>query len=217
MFTGLIERMGILERRESRGEGATLTIRAADWPEPLRLGDSVAVEGVCLTVTRLWDQGFTCDALQETLTRTTLGEARPGAPLNLERALRADGRLGGHFVTGHVDGMGRLAKIDRAGPDWVLAIEAPSDLADGLVFKGSVAVNGVSLTVAQNDKTRFFVHLIPHTWAQTTLHHLKSGDRVNLETDLLGKYVKAFLAGDRGDKPTGGLTWEQLRDAGMAP
>ncbi len=216
MFTGLIERVGKLERIEPRGEGAGLTIRSSGWLEPLEKGESVAVDGVCLTVTGGTAAQFTCDALKETLNRTTLGDKKPGAPVNLERALRADSRLGGHFVSGHVDGTGRIACIGRAGPDWVLDIEADPELLDGMVFKGSIAVNGVSLTLARVDEIGFSVHLIPHTWEATTLHGLKPGNRVNLETDMLGKYVKAFL--DKGlarGKP-GGLTWEKLREAGMA-
>jgi riboflavin synthase len=215
MFTGLIERVGKLAGIEDRGEGALLAIGIPDWPEPLVVGESVAVEGVCLTVAMITARQFTCDVLKETLSRTTLGLKKPGTPLNLERALRADGRLGGHFVSGHVDGVGTVASIGRAGPDWVLDIACSEDLLGGMVFKGSIAVNGVSLTLAKLDSTGFSVHLIPHTWTHTSLHLLQQGDPVNLETDMLGKYVKGFLDRSGGGDRAGRLTLERLGEAGF--
>ncbi len=215
MFTGLIERVGTLTSIAERGDGASLVIEASGWQEPLVVGESVAVEGVCLTVTTITPRGFTCDILKETLTRTTLGQGRPGRPLNLERALRADGRLGGHFVSGHVDGVGTVESVGRAGPDWVLTLACSPELLGGMVSKGSIAVNGVSLTLARLDANDFAVHLIPHTWTHTTLHLLRTGDSVNLETDMLGKYVKGFM--DRaaaGGRPSA-LTLERLGEAGF--
>jgi riboflavin synthase len=213
MFTGLIEQMGKLTGIESRGEGAILSIALAKGPEPLVVGESMAVEGVCLTVTTVTPGGFTCDVLKETLARTTLGKKKPGTPLNLERALRADGRLGGHFVSGHVDGVGSVAGIGRAGPDWVLDISCSDSLLAGMVFKGSITVNGVSLTLARLSADEFSVHLIPHTWTHTTLHLLRAGDPVNLETDMLGKYVKGFM--DRAGGGAGKLTLKHLGEAGF--
>ncbi len=215
MFTGLVDRVGTLLGIANRGEGAQLAIDAAHWPDPLRLGESVAVEGVCLTITTITLNGFTCDILRETLSRTTLGRKKAGSPLNLERALQANGRLGGHFVSGHVDGVGTVASIGRAGPDWVLEIACSADLLSGMVFKGSITVNGVSLTLARMNTGSFSVHLIPHTWSQTTLHLIRDGDAVNLETDMLGKYVKGFLERNGGDIRTGTLTLERLNEAGF--
>jgi riboflavin synthase len=210
MFTGLIERVGRLVRVDGRGIGGRLVLDATGWTDPLVLGESVAVEGVCLTVADIAAGGFACDILKETLARTTLGKKKQGDRLNLERALRPDGRLGGHFVTGHVDGVGELREASQAGPDLVLTIQAPEDLIAGMVFKGSIAVNGVSLTLARLSEREFDVHLIPHTKNQTALEWIRPGEPVNLETDMLGKYVKRFL---ERSKP--GLTLEQLGQAGF--
>jgi riboflavin synthase len=215
MFTGLIEQVGTLSGFAQRGEGAMLEIRFHGWPDPLVVGESVAVEGVCLTVTTVSSGSFSCDVLKETLSRTTLGHKKPGAFLNLERALRTDGRLGGHFVSGHIDGAGTVRSVGRAGPDWVLDIACSAELLEGMVFKGSIAVNGVSLTLARLDACSFAVHLIPHTWTQTTLHGLRSGDPVNLETDLLGKYVKGFLDRTGSGGQSRPLTLERLGEAGF--
>lgn len=211
MFTGLIEQVGSLSRLETRGEGGRLTLKCAPWRDSLALGESVSVEGVCLTVAAILPDGFSCDILRETLARTTLGGKHPGDGLNLERALQAGGRLGGHFVTGHVDGVGELESIGRAGADWVLNIEASAALIAGLVLKGSVAVNGVSLTIARLGPDDFAVHLIPHTWTHTTLQGLKPGRPINLETDMLGKYVQAYLR----KSGSGGLTLERMGEAGF--
>jgi riboflavin synthase len=211
MFTGLIERVGRLVRRDERGDGGRLLIEATGWSDPLALGESVAVEGVCLTVAEITARGFSCDILKETLARTTLGGKKPGAKLNLERALRPDSRLGGHFVTGHVDGVGELADAGRAGPDLVLTVSAAGALIGGMVLKGSIAVNGVSLTIARLTDREFDVHLIPHTLQETSLEFLRPGDPVNLETDMLGKYVKRFLE----RSAPGGLTLEKLGEAGF--
>ncbi|MFO7535483.1 MAG: riboflavin synthase [Kiritimatiellia bacterium] len=214
MFTGLIEQVGSLSRLETRGEGGLLTVKCAPWEKPLVLGESMAVEGVCLTVASILPDGFGCDILRETLDRTTLGAKRPGAELNLERALQAGGRLGGHFVSGHVDGVGELLSVGRAGADWVLDIGASAELIAGMVLKGSIAVNGVSLTIARLSGDDFEVHLIPHTWSNTTLHGLKTGSRINLESDMLGKYVRAFLQ-KNGHAGPGGLTLERMGEAGF--
>lgn len=211
MFTGLIERMGRLIRREERGAGGRLMIDASGWSEPLILGESVAVEGVCLTVAEISAHGFACDILRETLARTTLGLKKPGAAVNLERALRPDGRLGGHFVTGHVDGVGELAAMGQAGPDIILTLQAEEELIGGMVLKGSIAVNGVSLTIARLSGRDFEVHLIPHTLKQTSLESMRPGESVNLETDMLGKYVKGFLA----QTQSRGVTLERLGEAGF--
>jgi riboflavin synthase len=211
MFTGLIQRVGTLAERKTRGDGLSFVIRHDPWDSPLELGESVAVQGACLTVTARTQGQFTCDVLGETLAKTHLGKKDVGALLNLERALRLDERLGGHLVTGHVDGQGRVAGIDRKGNDWVLEVRATAELLGGMVSKGSVAVDGVSLTIAALQPSSFTVHLIPHTWDHTSLRGLKTGDPVNLENDLIGKYVARHL---ERLQPSGGVTLERLRAAG---
>ncbi len=210
MFTGLIQQIGRIQSVQRRGNGLRITIAHAPWTPPLGLGESVAVQGACLTVAERGADWFACDVLGETLSKTDLGRKVAGDRLNLERALRADDRLGGHFVTGHIDGIGRLAARRRTGEDWMLEIEAPPDVLAGLVPKGSVAVNGVSLTVAELGARSFTVSLIPFTWSQTTLSDLREGDAVNLETDVIGKHVRRVLGASVG----GGLTEERLRQAG---
>lgn len=215
MFTGLIEHIGtIVGIRARPGGGGELSIRIDDWDEPPQIGESIAVQGICLTVKKATRNGFDCDLLQETLARTNLGRRRPGARVNLERALRAGDRLGGHLVSGHIDGLGLCAAIHRMGPDYALSIRAAHDLIAGIVPKGSIACDGVSLTVAQLESERFSVHIIPHTWQATTLHQLHVGDRVNLETDMIGKHAA------RAEAPQppsfSGMTMETLRRSGFA-
>jgi riboflavin synthase len=212
MFTGLIQQVGTLGGATPRGTGRRLVIRHQGWDPALAAGESVCVQGACLTVTEQRPNEFACDVLGETLAKTSLGAARPGAKLNLERALRADDRLGGHLVTGHVDGTGRLRSRARAGDDWVLEIGCEARLMAGIVPKGAVACDGVSLTVADLRASSFTVHIIPHTWARTALGDLGIGAPVNIETDIIGKYVQRALAGaGRG----GGLTLDDLRRAGF--
>jgi riboflavin synthase len=213
MFTGLVQQVGTLAKKNARADGASLAIRHEPWASPLVLGESIAVQGACLTVTSLRSGDFTCDVLYETLEKTTLGDITPGAQLNLERALRADERLGGHIVTGHIDGQGLVSSIGQKGADWILEVTCPPELLAGIVPKGSIAVNGVSLTIAALRQSSFAVHLIPHTWSHTSLHALKTGHSVNLETDLIGKYVQRYLGRMQGDK---GVTMEKLLAAGFS-
>jgi riboflavin synthase len=195
MFTGLVQAIGSVQRA-----GSSLLIT---WPHgqtlstPLQLGDSVAVDGVCLTVTRLLPAGFSADVSSETLLRSTLGaKADRGAPVNLEPALRLADRLGGHLVSGHVDGLGQVASIERQPGSWHLALRwSERRFGRYICDKASVAVNGISLTVAGavEDGSHFWVAVIPHTWAHTTLQHLRVGEEVNLEADLLAKYAEQLL------------------------
>jgi riboflavin synthase alpha subunit len=188
MFTGLIEATGRIERAEPGGGGLALRI-AAPFAGELQPGDSVAVSGVCLTVTAHDATGFDVAISPETVRVTTLGSMRAGRLVNLERPLRADARLGGHFVLGHVDGLGRIL-ADRADGEfrWI-DVSFPADLAPLLIPKGSVAVDGISLTVASLSADRFGVQIVPFTRAHTTLEAVRPGDSVNLEADVLGKYV----------------------------
>jgi riboflavin synthase len=213
MFTGLIQQIGALAEIRTRSAGRSLVIHHAPWDPLLSVGESVAVQGACLTVTAACATEFACDVLKETLAKTSLGQKAPGARLNLERALRADERLGGHIVTGHVDGAGRLLGRERAGDDWVLEIGCVDELLSGIVPKGAVACDGVSLTVAELRRASFTVHLIPFTWAHTSLSDLHPGDAVNIETDVIGKYVQRHLAVQREGS---GLTMDDLRKAGFA-
>lgn len=209
MFTGIIEELGTVERV---GAGR-ITVRAQRVLEGTRLGDSIAVNGVCLTVTHLTGADFTADVMPETLRRSSLGQLRPGSRVNLERAMAADGRFGGHIVSGHIDGMGQiLALRDEGNAVWI-TIAAPPELLRGIVEKGSVAIDGVSLTVAAVTDQDFSVSIIPHTGGQTTLLHRRPGEQVNLETDIIGKYVSRLLAPERA--PKGGITREFLTQYGF--
>ncbi len=192
MFTGLIEDLGSVTALERSDEGATLRIGTRLASE-LALGDSVAVNGVCLTAIDIRDDGFAAEAMVETLRCSALGALEPGAQVNLELALRADGRLGGHVVQGHVDGTGVVSKIRGEGIARVLRIETASEVARYLVEKGSVAVNGVSLTVSALCEDGFEVALIPETLHRTNLGSMTVGDRVNLEVDVLAKHVERLL------------------------
>ncbi len=211
MFTGLIETVGRLERVETRSQGAFLTIsRAGVWDPPLVLGESVAVQGACLTVTEAGEDWFSSDVLAETLARTNLLALRCGQRVNLERALRLGDRLGGHMVSGHVDGVGTLQQIRMEGADYVLRIYCGDELAEGIVLKGSVALDGISLTVTKVDTGAFEVKIIPWTWEHTSLSERQSGDRMHVELDMIGKYVKRYL----GQVGRSTLTEEHLRAAG---
>ncbi len=213
MFTGLIERVGGLRAIARAGGGHRLAVEHEPWESPLESGESVAVQGVCLTVTEVERGGFRCDVLDETLAVTTLKSARAGSRVNLERALAFGGRLGGHLVTGHVDGLGHVRAVRRAGHDWVVTIAGDATVLRGIVHKGSIAVDGVSLTVSAVMDDAFEVNIIPHTWTHTTLAATRVGEAVNLETDVIGKYVSRFLEGRFGG---GGVTFDTLRAAGIA-
>ncbi|MCE9552790.1 MAG: riboflavin synthase [Planctomycetes bacterium] len=195
MFTGIIEALGVVQSVEERPPGRRLTIQAGNIAEGVSLGDSVAISGCCLTVVAINGSSLEFDAGPETLSRTILGRFSMGDTVNLERAVRVGDRLGGHFVSGHVDAVGTLVQRDDA-KDWsTFWIQMPAPLRTQMASKGSVAVDGVSLTLVEVESDRFSVQLIPHTLAITTLGRLKVGDQVNLETDLLAKYVEAGLHG----------------------
>lgn len=193
MFTGIVEAVGDVLGVEARADLSEITVRAPSITKGLALGDSVAVNGTCLTVTRFDDETVRFEAVRETLEKTNVGELRSGSPVNLERALRADGRLDGHIVQGHVDGTGTVNRLERDGDDVRLYVDCDPELAGLLVDKGSVCIDGVSLTVVHADKAGFDVALIPHTLEVTTLGRKRPGERVNLEADILGKYVKRYL------------------------
>ncbi len=196
MFTGIVEEAGIVERIKPAAKSIQLTVRAQVCGRGLKVGDSLAVNGCCLTVVKLTSRGKAklaqFDLLQETWRRTNLQFAKPGSLVNLEGPLRAHGQLGGHFVTGHIDGLGKIIRWERVGRDHVLDIAAPPEVMRYVVFKGSIAVDGISLTVAGVNKKSFRIWIIPHTYEITALRDREAGDAVNLEADLLGKYVEKF-------------------------
>ncbi len=203
MFTGIVEEAGAVERIRPTGKSIELTVRAGVTGRGLKRGGSLAVNGCCLTAVKVATRGtfklVQFDLLQETWQRTNLQFATPGSLVNLERPLRADGEFGGHFVTGHIDGLGKIIRWERAGQDHVLDIAAPPEVMRYIIFKGSVAVDGISLTVAGVEKNGFRIWIIPHTYDITALRGRRVGDAVNLEADLLGKYVEKFTLPRQSD------------------
>jgi riboflavin synthase len=204
MFTGIVEETGVVERIHPTSKSIELTVRTKICGRGLKLGASLAVNGCCLTVVKLGSRGATrlaqFDLLKETWKRTNLQLARPGSLVNLERPLRANGDLGGHFVTGHIDGTGKITRWERIGQDHMLDIAAPPEVMRYLVFKGSIAVDGISLTVAEVTKKGFRIWIIPHTFDVTALRERSVGQMVNLEADLIGKYVEKFISARRGSR-----------------
>ena len=192
MFTGIVEEVGEVVAATGTGLG----IRARTVLEEARLGDSIGVNGTCLTVTSIDEETFTVDTVPETLRRTNLGLLRPGDPVNLERALAAGGRMGGHFVQGHVEGTGRIASIAPEQEALLIRIEAPPEIMRYVVEKGFITVDGISLTVVSRDERGFVITVIPFTRAQTNLRVRRAGDSVNLETDILAKYVEQLVRRD---------------------
>ena len=193
MFTGIIEELGSVRSIEDRGPNARIVITARVVTEGTNHGDSISVNGVCLTALDVRPDSFAADVSMETLARSTLGTLQPGTAVNLERAVTPATRLGGHIVQGHVDGRGQLADVEDHGESWTIKIAYPKEIGRYLVFKGSVAVDGSSLTLVNVEPERFSIALIPHTLEVTTLGQRLPGDRVNIETDILGKYVSKLL------------------------
>jgi len=193
MFTGIIEELGSVRSIEERGENARIVISARLVTDGTNHGDSISVNGVCLTALDVQPDSFAADVSKETLKRSTLGSLRPGSPVNLERAVTPATRLGGHIVQGHVDARGRFTVVEDHGESWTVRIAYPKEIGRYLVFKGSVAVEGISLTIAGLSEDHFEVAIIPKTWEVTNLSHLKPGDEVNLEVDVIGKYVEKLL------------------------
>jgi riboflavin synthase len=217
MFTGIVEEAGTVERIRPTAKSIELTVRTRVCGPGLKKGQSLAVNGCCLTVVKVVGRGkcklAQFDLLRETWQRTNLQFANPGSLVNLERPLRPTGEFGGHFVTGHIDGLGKIRRWERAGQDHVLDITAPPEVMRYIVFKGSVAVDGISLTIAAVNQNGFRIWIIPHTYAVTALRERKPGDAVNLEADLLGKYVEKFVS-SRAPEGTGrriGPPWKRAR------
>lgn len=193
MFTGIIEEIGNISSLNISGTSGSIKVNAFAVLQNTKLGDSIAVNGVCLTVTHLENNSFTADVMAETFRRTNLGQLSNGSPVNLERAMAGNGRFGGHIVSGHIDGTGTISKIQEESNATWYYINAPQQILNLVVEKGSIAIDGISLTVAYVDKSTFAVSIIPHTSSQTILSTRKVGDTVNLENDIIGKYVQKFM------------------------
>ncbi len=209
MFTGIIEEVGRITRIEQRGENRRITVAADRTPKELGTGNSVAVSGVCLTALDIKPGSFCADLAPETWVRTSFSRIHEGALVNLELPMKADGRFGGHVVQGHVDGVGKLIGFERIGDseNWWLDIELPEDVEKYTVYKGSLSIEGISLTVAKLERDRCRVAIIPHTVEMTNLKSLKPGDPVNLEADLIAKYVEKMMHGGSSENS---LTVEEL-------
>lgn len=218
MFTGIIEELGQVRSVEQRGEGVRLVIEARTVMEGTREGDSISVNGVCLTAVDVRADSFSADGSRETLQRSTLGRLRAGSVVNLERAVTPSTRLGGHIVQGHVDARGRFLSATEHGGSWTIRIAYPREMARYLVFKGSVTVEGISLTVAGLADEYFEIAVIPKTWDVTNLSHLRANDEVNLEADIIAKYVERILTiapEMRAEQPQqSSLTMEKLAELG---
>ena len=215
MFTGIIEEIGTISTVRRNPLEATLTISAEKIFSDLKIGDSVAVNGVCLTASEISGNTFTADVMNETFHRSSLSELKSGSPVNLERAMAADGRFGGHIVAGHVDGTGIITNIRKDDNAVWYTISADSSIMKYIIEKGSVAIDGISLTVAEVLKDSFSVSVIPHTAKETILSQKKLGDTVNLENDLVGKYVEKLLNFNHDEKPKSRITREFLANAGF--
>ncbi len=214
MFTGIIEETGIVKTVNRSGASSFIEIQAKKVLEDVSIGDSIAVNGVCLTVTHFGGGVFRADVMNETLSRSSLGSLTSGSPVNLERAMAANGRFGGHIVSGHIDGTGTVSDIRNDGIAIWYTIAAPPGLLRYIVEKGSIAVDGISLTVARVTDISFSVSVIPHTAAQTILGTKKKGDIVNLENDIIGKYVEKLMKPAEAQK-AGGITMDFLAKNGF--
>lgn len=215
MFTGIVEETGTLRSLSRGSKSCVIHVQCSTVLEDTRIGDSIAVNGICLTVTSVESGGFTADVMNETLSRSSLAQTRPGDPVNLERAMAANGRLGGHIVSGHIDGTGIIREIrDDDNAVWY-TVEAPPEILRYVVEKGSIAIDGISLTVARVDDRSFQVSVIPHTRAVTALSSRRVGSPVNLENDIVGKYVEKLMQPAPSESgPASGITMEFLAQHG---
>lgn len=216
MFTGIIEEVGVIKSIRMGAQSAVITIEAEKVLEDIHLGDSIAMNGVCLTVTSFDSHSYSVDIMHESLKRTNLGSLKGGSRVNLERAMAADGRFGGHIVAGHVDGTGKITAMEKDDNAVWIYIQAEPSVLKYIVEKGSITIDGISLTVAKVDEKSFAVSVIPHTGTHTTLLEKKPGDTVNLENDMIGKYVEKLLNyQEKENKPSSRITMEFLRENGF--
>ncbi len=214
MFTGIIEEVGTV-RTVQKGSSSFIKIQASKVLEDVHIGDSIAVNGVCLTVTEFSGNVFRADVMNETLSRSSLGQLKNGSPVNLERAMAANGRFGGHIVSGHIDGTGTISGIENDGIAVWYTISAPPEIMRYIVEKGSIAIDGISLTVAKVTGSSFSVSIIPHTASQTILSTKKTGDIVNLENDIVGKYVEKLITPFNDNKTKSNISREFLAKYGF--
>ncbi len=215
MFTGIIEESGKISSLTKHAKGARIRIAANIVTKDTNEGDSIAVNGVCLTALNVSPEGFTADVSQETLDKSTLGKLKTGAKVNLERAVTPSTRLGGHIVQGHVDSRGKFISATQNGDFWTVRISFPREIGQYLVYKGSISVEGISLTIAALKVDYFEIAVIPKTWEQTNLSTLKSGDEVNLEADIIAKYVERILLYGKGAEKSEAITIEKLSKLGF--
>jgi len=218
MFTGIIQAIGTLAAMEPRGGDVALHIRSGDLPmENVALGDSIATNGVCLTVIELPGDGYIADVSRESLEHTTLGELKPGSPVNLEKALTLNSHLGGHLVSGHVDGVGRILERRDDARSVRFRIDAPKEISRYIAHKGSICVDGVSLTVNSVQGSQFELNIVPHTIKETTISSYRSGTMVNLEVDQIARYLERLLLGDKASESAepAGVTKELLARSGF--
>ena len=216
MFTGIIEAVGTLVHNQEVGGDRRLTINTCQLDlADVKLGDSIATNGVCLTVVELPGDGFVADVSQESLAHTRIAELKPGERLNLEKAMRPMDRLGGHIVTGHVDGLGVVRKKEQVARSIVYVIEAPKHLSHYLAAKGSITVDGVSLTVNKSDGAQFWLNIVPHTAEQTLIHQYQEGDQVHLEVDILARYIERMMQTQSAPDEDQGVTRSKLAEYGF--
>lgn len=217
IFTGIIEELGVVKSIAINGASGCITIKAKKVLEGTQLGDSIAVNGTCLTVTSINSDGFSADVMAETVKRTSLSQVGKGDLVNLERVMILNGRFGGHIVSGHIDGTGTITKYTKEENAIWVTIKAPDEILDLIVEKGSICIDGISLTVATVSDQDFQVSIIPHTAKETTLIHKKVGSLVNLENDIVGKYIKKLMENNQEEqaKKASGLTMEMLEEYGL--
>jgi riboflavin synthase len=215
MFTGIIEEIGTVEGLNQSGDICRLTIRAPKVLQDAVLGDSIAVNGICLTVTSMTKDTFQADVMGETIRRTSLSEVKRGGHVNLERAMQLGGRFGGHIVSGHVDGTGTILSVKKEGNAIWYQIGAAPEILRYIIEKGSITIDGISLTVAKLDASSFSVSIIPHTRKETILGEKKPGNKVNLENDLIGKYVERLLTTPQEETKPSGISMDLLRENGF--
>lgn len=216
MFTGIIEEIGKILSLQKLADGAKIKIAAKIVTEGTNEGDSISVNGVCLTALEIKKDSFAADVSGETLNRSTLGNLKVGATINLERAVTPSTRLGGHIVQGHVDAVGKFISATRTGDFWTVRIGFPTEIGQYLVYKGSIAVEGISLTIAELKDDYFEIAVIPKTWELTNFSTLNAGDSVNLEADVIAKYVERILLYDKAAEKTQEITMEKLQNLGYA-
>ena len=213
MFTGLIEEIGKIQKVEPISGGKRIKINAAAILDDLKIDDSVAINGICLTATKVENDGFWADAVGATLEKTSLANVKDNYEVNLERALRFNDRLGGHLVQGHVNGLGEITQIKKLGENYYLEVSVPEELEKYLIDEGSIAIDGISLTIASLNNNSVGVSVIPHTWKNTNLINRKIGDKVNIETDMIAKYIEKLLS-KKEEKSSGKISESWLKEMG---